>query len=148
MLDGALVHTSPLRAAVKPGLQGLGKYSDRVHERQHSVIDSLDLDESTRLTDPQASRWDYVLGAKATLGATTGMLVGVEVHSATDGEVRAIIAKKKSSKAVLQAHLKPGTTVSRWCWVASGKVKFTPNSKYRRLLAQEGIEFVGGSLAL
>lgn len=151
VLQQALREGSQLVAGITPGLRAMGKYSDRVQVNTVSVTDSLELDEATRLVQPQAHRWDYLLGVtkpKKTGEGGGDVVIGVEVHSATDGEVSVVIKKKESARAVLAAELRPGATVSRWCWIASGNVRFSPNSKYRRQLAEKRIEFVGGRLVL
>jgi hypothetical protein len=124
----------------------MGAHSARVQATTLQVADSLDFDAAALAAAPQANRWDYVLGMKAARGS--GTLVAVEVHSATDGEVSVVIAKKTHSKPHLEGQLKPGVVVERWIWLASGSVRFSPNSKYRRLLAQNRIEFEGRNLKL
>jgi hypothetical protein len=57
-----------------------------------------------------------------------------------------VIAKKNAAKGQLRDHLKPGSAIAAWFWVASGKVDFAPHDKVIRRLEQEGITFVGGTL--
>ena len=154
-LSGVLKHSlkedSHLLKGLKPGLRAMGEYSGRVEEGDRKVVDSLDLDEATRLAHPNAHRWDYILGVSARTNpgaADGGTLIGIEVHSATDREISVVIAKKQHSKFVLLRELHPHATVKEWLWIASGWVRFSPNSKNLRLLAQQKIKFVGSTLRL
>ena len=103
--------------------------------------DSLDLDEATRVGRESQNRWDYLLGHSA-----SKKIIGVEPHSATNGEVSTVIAKKKASQLVLQSHVNAGVNVVSWNWVSSGTVGLVPIDKMRLRLAQNGITFVGRCL--
>ena len=152
VLSEALLEKSWVRDHVRIGLQAMGEYSMRVGEKEYRVTDSLDFDEATRPQAPRENRWDYFIGAREQTqtwrGGQRECIVGVEVHSATDGNVKEVIAKKAASKPLLAVELHMGKSVQRWVWVASGSVKFSPNSKYRRQLASARIEFVGRRLTL
>lgn len=152
VLSEALLEASWVRDHVKLGLQAMAEYSMCVGEKEYRVTDSLDFDEATRPQAPQENRWDYFIGARTQgqvgRGGQRECIVGIEVHSATDGKVKEVIAKKVASKPLLTVELHAGKSVERWVWVASGSVKFSPNSKYRRQLAAARIEFVGRRLTL
>jgi hypothetical protein len=149
VLSEALLGESWVQDHIKPGLQGMAGYSTRVSEKEYHVTDSVDFDTASRPQAPQDKRWDYFIGAREQKQrASRECLIGVEVHSATDGEVREVIAKKAASKPLLAMELCAGKSVVRWVWVAHGSVKFSPNSKYRRQLAAARIEFVGRLLTL
>lgn len=102
--------------------------------------DSIDLDEATRVGREGENRWDYLLGH------SSSKIIGVEPHSASNGEVSVVIAKKAASQRVLSKHLRGGARVESWNWVSSGTVGLVPLDKVRLRLAQNGITFVGRCL--
>lgn len=100
--------------------------------------DSLNIDEAFRQGREQENRWDYLLGNK-----NNNKIIGVEPHSATNGEITTVINKRKYALRQLKDHIKDGRNVSKWLWVASGTVKFMPLEKNILRLDQNGIKFVG-----
>jgi hypothetical protein len=139
-IRSALVAKSALRSRVRDGLRAL--HNDHLRYIEKSVrdqfADSIDLDVAFQEEHAQSNRWDYLLGH-----SSTGQLIAVEPHSATDGEIATVIRKREAARGQLRDHLAKGKHVSRWLWVASGKVHFSPIEKARRRLDQNGIEFVG-----
>jgi hypothetical protein len=103
-----------------------------------AFADSLDIDKAFRQGREQENRWDYLLGHRP-----TGRIVGVEPHSAENSEIATVINKLEAARSQLQEHLRNGAFVSKWLWVASGRVQFAPMEKATLRLAQNGIEFVG-----
>jgi len=103
-----------------------------------SFADSLDVDQALKLGREQENRWDYLLGHEA-----SRQVIGVEPHSAENSEITTVIKKLKAARRQLQEHLRDGVLVSKWLWVASGKVQFAPVEKATLQLAQSGIKFVG-----
>jgi hypothetical protein len=77
---------------------------------------------------------------------TSASVVALEPHSASSSEVSTVIAKRARAREQLRAHLKENVVVSRWYWVASGRVDFVPFDKQMRRLEQAGITFVGKQL--
>jgi hypothetical protein len=100
--------------------------------------DSLDLDAALQAGREQENRWDYLLGHKP-----SSEVVAVEPHSAKQDEISTVIKKRSGAREQLKPHLRDGARISRWLWVASGKVHFADTEKARRRLDQNGIEFVG-----
>lgn len=100
--------------------------------------DSLDVDKALERGHENENRWDYLLGH-----APSGDVVAVEPHSAKQDEISTVIRKREAAREQLRVHLRNGARVSKWFWVASGKVHFADTEKTRRLLDQNGIEFVG-----
>jgi hypothetical protein len=100
--------------------------------------DSLDLDEALQAGHEQENRWDYLLGHKP-----SSEVVAVEPHSAKQDEISTVIKKRSDAREQLKPHLRDGARISKWLWVASGKVHFVDTEKARRRLDQNGIEFVG-----
>lgn len=120
------------------------------HRRDHfdtailsAFADSLELDEAVRHDHEQENRWDYVLGHEV-----SGELVAVEPHSAKQDQITTVIKKRTAAQEQLKTHLRDGVRVAKWLWVASGKVHFADTEKVRRLLDQNGIEFVGTRVAV
>lgn len=142
----ALRTDSHLRPQVKPGKQALENVDRaRILEDKQKVVDSLDLDGASAAELPDQNRWDYLLGLKG----RSATLIAAEVHPATLGEVDRVIAKKQAALAYLKAHWKNGqVSLGLWYWIASGRSTLPPTSNKMRLLAREGIQFVGGHLKL
>jgi hypothetical protein len=72
--------------------------------------------------------------------------VALEPHHATDSEVSVVIAKKRHAADQMRAHLQPQFKVSAWLWVSHGRTCFSRMERATKRLAQEGIQYVGGSL--
>ena len=136
----ALLLDSSLRPLV---VDGLGAISPAHRDYFEAAIrpafaDSLDLDEALKQGHEQENRWDYLLGH-----SPSGEVVAVEPHSAKHDEITTVIKKRSAAREQLKGHLRDGVRIVKWLWVASGKVHFADTEKVRRLLDQNGIEFVG-----
>lgn len=142
MIRKSLLDDSTLQPHVKDGISAIKKVDAFILDKsiRSEFEDSLDLDEHTRVGREGENRWDYILGH------SSGRIIAIEPHSATNGEVSVVIAKKDASQRVLIDHLRSGKAVSSWNWVSSGKVALMPLDKIRLRLAQNGITFVGRSL--
>lgn len=136
----ALTEESTLQPLVKDGLGAVQRaHKDYLAEAVRTAFaDSIDIDEALKQGREQENRWDYLLGHEA-----SGTIVAVEPHSARDDEVSTIIAKRTAARDQLRVHLRPGATVARWLWVASGRVSFANTEKTKFRLDQNGITFVG-----
>ena len=139
----ALKPSSPLSRAVCDGLGAVQSTHKQLIDIQirTQFADSLEIDEGLREGNEQENRWDYLLGHES-----SSLVVGFEPHSASTGEVSTVIAKKNAAREQLRNHIKAGSSVAAWFWVASGRVDFAPHDKVMRRLEQEGITFVGGVL--
>lgn len=142
-LRAAFNEESSLHPLIKDGLGAVisshRKYFDE--GIRPSFADSLDVDRALRLGREQENRWDYLLGHEP-----SGRVIGVEPHSAENSEISTVIKKLASARRQLQGHLRDGKLVSRWLWVASGKVQFVPMERATLRLAQNGITFVGAKV--
>lgn len=139
-----LVAGSALGPLVKNGLQAVerGHVRDLIEDTARtSFEDSLDLDAALQEEYPEDARWDYLLGH-----AASGNVVALEPHSAKNDQISAVVQKRKAARAQLRDHMKDGSTISHWYWVASGRVDFAPTEKAIRVLEQNGITFVGRKL--
>ena len=136
----ALLEESSLRPLVVDGLGAIGAahrgYFDLAI--RPAFADSLDIDEALKPGHEHENRWDYLLGHSA-----SGHLVAIEPHSAKQDEISTVIKKRSAAREQLKGHLHDGIRIAKWLWVASGKVHFADTEKARRLLDQNGIEFVG-----
>ncbi len=139
----ALTRRSNLLPLVADGIQAIERghrsYIDTALRADFS--DSLEIDQNLKGGHEQQHRWDYLLGK-----ASDGSIVGLEPHSAKTDQVSKVIKKREMALLQLQMHLKPTATVSKWFWVASGNVHFANTDKERRILDQNGIQFVGTKL--
>jgi hypothetical protein len=140
----ALREGSALLSSVADGLGAVKKahhgYFDEGVRRDFA--DSLDLDQAMRRGHEKENRWDYLLGH-----APSGEVVAVEPHSAKQDEIPRVIQKRAAAREQLKGHLREGARVTKWLWVASGKVHFADTEKARRRLDQNGIEFAGTKVA-
>jgi hypothetical protein len=139
-LNKALVEGSTLRPHVKAGCGAIAAAHRAMltDDLKQTVHDSMDLDTASSAEFPQSNRWDYVVAVR-----TSERLVGIEPHSARDDQVTTVIAKKRRSAQFLIGHLKPGTQIAAWIWVASGPVRFSRMDPAIRRLDQNGIRFAG-----
>ncbi len=141
---------TPVRRALREGsallpsvVDGLGavKRADRDcfdAGVRADFADSLALDEAMEQGHNEENRWDYLLGH-----APSGEVVAVEPHAAKHDEITRVIQKRTAAREQLGGHLRDGARVTKWLWVASGRVHFADTEKARRRLDQNGIEFVG-----
>jgi hypothetical protein len=140
----ALREDSTLLPSVVNGLGALNNahrdYFD--HSIRNAFADSLDLDAAVRVGHEQENRWDYLLGH-----TPSGGIVAVEPHSAKQDEVTTVINKRTAAREQLKDHLRDGVRITRWLWVASGKVHFANTENVRLRLDQNGIEFVGAKIS-
>jgi hypothetical protein len=100
--------------------------------------DSLDIDEAFRANHDKENRWDYLLGHRS-----SRQVIAAEPHSAKDDEIGTVIRKRKAAREQLRGHLRDGAKITKWLWVASGRVRFADTERARFRLDQNGIEFVG-----
>lgn len=138
-----LAQSSSLRTLVKTGLGALltkdKSYIDG--DIRARFTDSLNLDAAMQPAHPNDNRWDYLLGLDS-----DGPVVGLEPHSATEGEISVVIKKKEHSQRQLLPHVASGKRIAAWYWVASGTVDFPNHDRAVLRCAQHGITFVGKKL--
>lgn len=138
----ALTAQSTIKALVQDGIGAIKDNNKRFLDAsiRTQFADSLDTDEAFRVGHDQEPRWDYLLGHE------NRRIIAVEPHSAKTDEIQAVINKKMALIKQLNGHLKDGTRISKWLWVASGTVCFPRGSLYQLKLSQAGIKFVGRSV--
>jgi hypothetical protein len=143
LLAGALRASSTLLPLVQPGLSAMLPVDRTLVaiDIRTAFGDGVDLDGATAAAFPNDHRWDYILSVPE-----AEKLIGVEPHSAGDGEVRVVINKKKNAMVVLREHLRTSVRVSEWHWITHGRVRFSDMSKTAKMLSQNGIAFRGRQL--
>lgn len=142
-LSEALVPESTLHDQIVDGIGAIKKADRALIEPSLRKLfgDSIDLDAATAAEFAQAHRWDYLLSMPS-----KDKLIGLEPHSASDGEVKVVIRKKQNAQDFLRNHLKTKTQVAEWYWVTRGRVAFSRMDPAVRALNQHGIRFAGRSL--
>lgn len=146
--------STPLRCALRKDskllpfvLDGLGAVKNAHRDYFDNAIrkefaDSLELDKAVKVGHEQENRWDYLLGH-----APSEKIIAVEPHSAKQDEITTVIKKRSAAREHLKDHLRDGSKVEKWLWVASGKIHFANTEKAVLQLSQNGIEFVGKTVA-
>ncbi|MGC4060040.1 MAG: hypothetical protein QM749_03965 [Aquabacterium sp.] len=139
-IRNALRNDSSLQKVIRDGLGAVeaGHRGYLSEEVKSGIADSLELDQAMKEGREQENRWDYLLGH-----ADSATVIALEPHAAKQDEVSTVIRKRTAAREQLRGHLKDNVHVAKWLWVASGKVQFADTEKARRLLDQNGIEFVG-----
>lgn len=122
----------------RTGLQALGSSSSKVKPTvPRSCKGSVDMDACLVATDPNASRWDYIVGYNS-------KVFYIEIHPASSSEVDAVINKLNWLKTWIEQAGTPIREISNqsgsYHWIASGKVTILKNSVYARRLAQVGLD--------
>lgn len=142
-LRHALHERSPLHASISDGMEAVSR-AHRIYFDEpirSTFADSLELDEALRVGHDQENRWDYLMGH-----SPSSEVIAVEPHSAKQDEVTTVIRKRRAALAQLADHLREGARITKWLWVASGKVQFAKTEKAKLMLDQNGIEFVGSKV--
>ena len=140
----------PVNGAYRPGKQAL-------ENRHRGLVDckdtrrltgSIDLDSALKKQPGHAgaARWDYGLGYRPPAGKRE-QAVWIEVHSATTGEVSAVLRKLQWLRDWLNdgaGRLKRMTDRAapdiRFVWIASAGVNIPKNSRQARELSQSAIQ--------
>jgi len=139
--------TSHLGGALSRGLGAL-KATDKSHVSKKSttkLAGSVDIDKALEPSQPNAHRWDYLVGVHEGNGTR---IHWIEVHPASStGNIAEIEAKMKW----LMYWMKTTPLVKyprSIVWVASGKSVFNGRSPALKKLASRGIKFAGSHLAI
>jgi hypothetical protein len=104
---------------------------------------SVDLDAALADKFPNDARWDYGIGHQPA-DAKGEMVYWVEIHPATSGEVKVVLAKLAWLKRWLQASAPRLRKMRRaFVWVSSGKTSFTLSSPQQKQFALLGLRHRG-----
>lgn len=94
-----------------------------------SVTQSVALDAWGEARWPRSARWDYVVVER-------GRALAIEVHPATAGDVKDVLAKKPwAVERLKEASVAP----EQWWWIPSGTNTVPATGRARRQLALAGI---------
>ena len=127
-----------LVSAYRKGLKALDNAaaSCMVVNNSRLVDGSVDIDTTLKRKYPKANRWDYVF-------SYNGKAYYVEVHPATDGQVKVMMAKKKWLIDWLQIEAQSldayPSASPRLYWIQSGRNGLTKGSIEYRRAAQTGL---------
>lgn len=136
-------------AAFQPGLSAL-KAGDRALvsvKTTRLVKGSADIDKALRGGQPNAPRWDYMVGH----GPDNSVrITWIEVHPASGSKNASEIERKLEWLLEWLHH--GGHTLEKYqrdvVWVASGKSAFTARDPGIKRLASRGCRFVGSHLTI
>lgn len=130
--------------------KGLGALSatDKVHltaGASNKLLGSVDIDTALQPTQPNAARWDYVVGQKQ---GNQEHLHWIEVHPASGtGNIGEMEAKLRWLAAWMRT-TPLASYPKQIVWIASGKSAFNSRHPGLRALASRGLRFAGGHLTL
>lgn len=142
----------PVNGAFRPGKQALeNRHRNKITcGDSQRLTGSIDLDAALAKEAGYANepRWDYGLGYLPTQGREQA--IWVEVHTATTGEVRAVLKKLQwlldwlNGEAESLRRLTNRADINRrFVWVASAGVRISKNSPQARQLNKKGIRLTG-----
>jgi hypothetical protein len=141
----AVQSTPGLEEAGCNGLQAM-KAADREHVKAQTtrrLKGSVDVDCAMREAHPNANRWDYGVGHAPT-NVEGEVVYWIEIHPATDGEIKFVLAKLQWLKGWLKGSAPNlSAMLRRYIWVSSGKTSFTLSAPQRKQLALQGLEHKG-----
>lgn len=146
----AVLRTPHLQNALRPGLQAL-RAKDRPHvdpEDTRRLEGSVDVDSALQSRQPNANRWDFAIGYRHA-NRQTDFIYWVEVHTASDKEVKVILRKLNWLRSWLQNDGKLLNQIDReFVWVSSGVTTFTLDAPQRKQFAQCGLAHKGKVLRI
>jgi len=128
---------------VQAGLQGL-KPAHRAQvrvDRTRDLLGSIDLDACHQAREPNAPRWDYLIGW-CNAQTQEEHLYFLEVHQAKPEAVSQVLRKKKWVVQKIRGRA-PARKKHFFCWATTRKTTLLKHSAALRKLAQQGIIFVG-----
>lgn len=146
----AIARIPTLKNAWCPGLQAL-RPEDKPHiepEDPRKLTGSVDIDAAYRKLMPQSNRWDFGIAFQHT-NRKGEMIYWVELHTASDSQVKVVIKKVEWLLEWLKNDGKALASFEREIiWVSSGVTAFTRSSPQRKLMAQAGLQHVGAKLRI
>ena len=141
----AVASTPDLDGAWRAGLQAL-KAVDRQRikvEDTHRLAGSVDVEAALTPKYPDKRQWDYAIGHQP--GNVKGETIHwVEVHPATEGEIKVVLAKLDQLQRWLHNDaplLRP--MPQQFVWISSGETSFTALSRQGKRLADRGLLLTG-----
>jgi hypothetical protein len=132
------------------GLQAL-RAEDKPHikaEDTHRLRGSVDVDTALQKAEPNANRWDFGIAYQHS-DRDDEVVYWTELHTASDSEVKVVIAKARWLLAWLK---NGGSNLAGFerdiVWVSSGATTFTLTSPQRKQMAAAGLRHVGARLSI
>lgn len=141
----AVEATPDLAGAFRDGLQALKpKDRDRISvQTTRCLRGSVDLDAALRPSRPQDPVWDYAIG-HAPKNLQEEVVFWLEVHPATDGEIKKVLNKLQWLKQWLKDEAPELKSLRKqFVWVSSGKTSFTLSSPQQKQIAEAGLQLKG-----
>jgi hypothetical protein len=137
--------TPELNSTWREGLQAL-QGSDKQHIKVRTarrLTGSVNVDVALREKYPEENRWDYAIGHQPT-NLKGEIVYWVEVHPATDGQIKVVLAKLQWLKTWLGNNAKQLQSMRKeFIWVSSGKTSFTLTSPQQKQFALKGLQHKG-----
>lgn len=134
----------------KEGLQAL-RPEDKPHieaENPRQLRGSVDVDKAYQKRAPQDNRWDFAIAYQHS-NRKDEVVYWVELHTASDSQIKVVIKKAKWLLEWLRNEGKPLSNFENsLVWVASGPTSFTRSSQQMKQIAQAGLKFVGSKLTI
>jgi hypothetical protein len=144
--EEAVAATPDLDGAWRDGLGALRR-ADKEHisaADPRLLSGSVDVDTALTKNYPNANRWDYGIGSRPT-NLKEEVVYWFEVHPASDGEVKVVLAKLTWLKTWLRENSVPlGSMRRNFIWISSGRTSFTSTSPQQRQFALQGLQHTGG----
>jgi hypothetical protein len=145
------VEKSPhLHQAWCVGLQAL-RPEDKPHiqaEDPRKLTGSVDVDTAYQKVVPQSNRWDFGIAYQHT-NINQEVIYWVELHTASDSEVKVVI---KKAQWLLEWLANEGRLLAGFerdiVWISSGPTTFTLSSTQKKRMAASGLKHVGGKLRI
>lgn len=148
--EAAVNATPKLRGALKPGLGAL-RAEDKPHIKPHdtrSLLGSVDVDKALKASQPNANRWDFVIGYEHG-NRDEPVLYWIEIHTGSDSEFKVVLRKFEWLLDWMKGDGKFLAAFEREIvWIASGATSFTAASRQRRIMAQKGLRYAGACLRI
>ena len=146
----AVGKTPALKDAWRAGLQAL-RAEDKPHieaEDPRNLTGSVDVDTAYQKLMPQSNRWDFGIAFQHS-NHDKEVVYWVELHTASDSQVKVVIKKAQWLLEWLNGEGKPLAAFEKEIvWVSSGATTFTRSSPQKKLMAQAGLQHVGGKLRI
>lgn len=139
-----------LKGFWREGLQAL-RPEDKPHiapEDTRRLKGSVDIDKAYQKLDPQANRWDFAIAYQHS-NHEKEVVYWVELHTASDSQVKVVIKKAKWLFGWLKKEGKELADLDRSIvWVSSGNTSFTRGAPQLKKIAQAGIKYAGNKLCI
>lgn len=146
----AVEKTPALKNSWCPGLQAL-RTEDKPHIEAvdpRKLTGSVDVDTAYQKLMPQSNRWDFAIAFQHS-NRDKEVVYWVELHTASDSQVKVVIKKTQWLREWLKGEGKPLAGFEKEIvWVSSGATTFTRSSPQKKLMAQAGLLHVGGKLRI